>query len=408
MKSLRFRHYGLSVCVAVVMVAGCSGGSGTPLSPSVAGKTAEREHPDATYGVLYSFSGSGKGDGETPEATLTDVDGTLYGTTILGGADNDGTAFTIAPSGKETVLHSFGGSGDGAYPEAGFLSVNGTLYGTTMEGGTSGFGTVFSITPSGKEKVLHSFGRSKDGTYPVAGLINVNGMLYGTAANGGANDDGIVFSIAPTGRETVRYSFKGGSADGEDPHGGLVNVKGTLYGTTYEGGVGGDGTVFAITTSGKEKVLHSFFESSGDGAYPVTGLVYVKGMLYGTTTIGGVYCSPSRYCGTVFAISPAGKEAVLHSFGHSGDGEVPYAGLINVSGTLYGTTEFGGVNCSQFGCGTVFSITPSGKENVLLSFGGTDEGGYPEAGLLDAQGTFYGTTSGGGANNFGTVFSLNL
>ncbi|HEV3092058.1 MAG TPA: choice-of-anchor tandem repeat GloVer-containing protein [Candidatus Cybelea sp.] len=407
MKSLRFRPYGLSVCVAVVMAAGCGGGSGTPPTPAVAGKTAERAHPDATYGVLYSFAGSSKGDGETPEATLLEVEGKLYGTTILGGTNGDGTVFSVTPSGTETVLHSFGGSGDGAYPESGFLRVNGTLYGTTMEGGTSGYGTVFSITPSGKERVLHSFGRSKDGSYPVAGLINVNGTLYGTTANGGANDDGIVFSITPSGTENVLYSFKGGSADGEDPHAGLVNVSGTLYGTTYEGGARNEGTVFAITPSGKEKKLHSFLGNS-DGAFPVTGLVYVKGMLYGTTTVGGVYCSPSRYCGTVFAISPAGKEAVLHSFGHSGDGEVPFAGLINVSGTLYGTTEFGGVNCTQFGCGTVFSITPSGKENVLLSFGGTDEGGYPEAGLLNANDTYYGTTSGGGANNFGTVFSLKL
>jgi uncharacterized repeat protein (TIGR03803 family) len=304
------------------------------------------------------------------------------------------------------VLHSFGGSGDGAYPEAGLLSVKGTLYGTTMEGGTNSYGTVFSITPSGKEKVLHSFGSSGDGVYPVAGLVNVKGVLYGTAADGGANDDGIVFSITPAGTEAVIYSFKGGSADGEDPHAGLVIVKDALYGTAYEGGVSNDGTVFSITLSGKEKTLHSFFGGSGDGAYPVTGLVDVKGTLFGTTLVGGKYCSPSKYCGTVFAISPSGKEKVVHSFGGLGDGQVPYAGLLKVKGTLYGTTEFGGANCSRFGCGTVFSITPSGNENLLLSFGGPEEGGYPEAGLLNVKGTLYGTTSGGGANSDGTVFSL--
>ena len=402
--SLRFNRYALSVCVAAAVLAGCGGGSGTPLSPSIAGLTTERTRASVTYGVLYSFAGSGEGDGETPEATLIDVKGTLYGTTILGGKDGYGTIFSIAPSGTETVLHSFASSGDGAYPEAGLLNVKGTLYGTTMEGGANSYGTVFSITPSGKEKVLHIFGGSGDGVYPVAGLINVKGALYGTTANGGANGNGTVFSITPTGTETVLYSFKGGSADGEDPHAGLVDVSGTLYGTTYEGGANNYGTVFSITPSGKEKVLY-ILRGTGDGAYPVAGLVDVKGTLYGTTLKGGANCSSSGGCGTVFAVTPSGKETVIYSFySVSGDGYAPYAGLLNVKGTLYGTTEFGGARK----VGTIFSITPSGKESLVHIFGGSGDGGYPEAGLLNVKGTLYGTTSGGGANNYGMVFSLKL
>lgn len=368
---------------------------------------AEQTRSIPTFNVLYSFAGTGEGDGKTPEATPVNVNGTLYGTTILGGTDGDGIVFSMTPSGTEKVLHSFGASGDGAYPEASLLNVNGTLYGTTMEGGPDSYGTVFSITPSGTEKVLHTFGRSRDGLYPVAGLINVKGTLYGTTADGGANDDGIVFSITRAGRETVLYSFKGGSADGEDPHAGLVSVKDALYGTTYEGGAANDGTVFSVTLSGKEKVLHSFFGGSGDGAYPIAGLTDIKDTLFGTTLVGGTYCSPSRYCGTAFAISLSGKEAVLHSFGDLTDGQVPYAGLLAVKGILYGATEFGGANCSGPGCGTIFSITPSGREKVIHNFGGAagDEG-YPEAGLLNMRGTLYGTTSGGGANSDGTVFSL--
>jgi uncharacterized repeat protein (TIGR03803 family) len=358
--------------------------------------------------VLYSFAGSGEGDGEIPEATLINVKGTLYGTTIEGGTDGYGTVFSIAPSGTETVLHSFASSGDGAYPEATLIDVKGTLYGTTMEGGANSFGTVFSIMPSGKEKVLHIFGGSGDGVYPVAGLINAKGTLYGTTANGGANGDGTVFSIAPTGTETVLYSFKGGSADGEDPHAGLVNVNGTLYGTTYEGGANNYGTVFSITPSGKEKMLQGF-GSSRDGAYPVAGLINAKDTLYGTTLKGGANCSSSGGCGTIFAIKPSGGLTVLHSFGAGTDGRAPYAGLLNVKGALYGTTEFGGTNCTVHdGCGTVFSIAPSGNETVLHSFGGSGDGAYPEAGLLNVKGTIYGTTSGGGANNYGAVFSLKL
>jgi uncharacterized repeat protein (TIGR03803 family) len=127
------------------------------------------------YKVLLSFMGA---DGKYPEASLTDVNGTLYGTTDYGGQESLGTVFAITPSGTQTVVHSFKGSPkDGALPEAGLVNVNGTLYGTTTFGGgkgcggEDGCGTVFAITPSGKEMVLHSFGRSGDGAYPQAALL---------------------------------------------------------------------------------------------------------------------------------------------------------------------------------------------------------------------------------------------
>jgi uncharacterized repeat protein (TIGR03803 family) len=404
MKNVRLHRYGLSVCVAAAMLAGCAGGSGAPLSPSITRDTAGRTPRSVTYGVLYSFAGVRDGDGEIPEATLVNVNGTLYGTTIEGGTDTFGTVFSLTPSGMETVLHSFSGSADGEYPEAGLVNLDGTLYGTTSQGGTNVYGTVFSITPSGKEKILHGFGSSGDGEYPEAGLVNVNGTLYGTTSDGGANGDGTVFTITPAGAETVLYSFKGGFADGEDPFAGLVDINATLYGTTYEGGAGNDGTVFSITPSGKEKVLHSFLGGSGDGAYPVAGLAEVKGTLYATTEDGGQYCSASHPCGTICAITTSGKSTLLHSFGFGTDGGFPYAGLIDVNGTLYGTTEQGGGSKN----GTIFSITPSGKETELHSFGGPGDGAYPEAGLLNVKGTLYGTTAGAGANNHGTVFSLHL
>jgi uncharacterized repeat protein (TIGR03803 family) len=96
---------------------------------------------------------------------------------------------------------------------------------------------------------------------------------------------------------------------------------------------------------------------------------------------------------------------VLYSFaGGSGDGANPFAGLLNVNGTLYGTTEEGGA----YGYGTVFKITRRGTETVLHSFGGSGDGANPYAGLLKVNGTFYGTTARGGTNNDGTVFSLTL
>lgn len=104
-------------------------------------------------------------------------------------------------------------------------------------------------------------------------------------------------------------------------------------------------------------MLYSFVNNGADGTTPYARLVNVKGTLYGTTFYGGNACD----CGTVFSIDPvSGKEAVLHSFGDSPDGANPFANLINLKGTLYGVTYLGGktTNCGGHGCGTVFSIKP--------------------------------------------------
>ena len=155
------------------------------------------------------------------------------------------------------------------------------------------------------------------------------------------------------------YSFKGGSGDGEWPtQAALLDVNGMLYGTSKRGGTKNRGTVFSITTSGKESVLHSF-GGSGDGIYPYGGLIDVNGTLYGTTSNGGTVSCGVRYgnvhgCGTVFSITTSGEETVLHSFGAPKDGKYPYSGLINVNDTLYGTTTAGGAKDA----GIVFSLSP--------------------------------------------------
>ena len=402
MKSFNFKHYALCASMSFAMLAACGGGSGTPLSPSSALRvpSAERTDSNVRYKVLYSFGASA--DAANPYAGLINAKGILYGTTAYGGANGDGTVFSITPSGTETVLYSFkGGPGDGEYPFANLINVKGMLYGTTSQGGaycssTGGCGTVFSITPSGTETVLHSFGGSGDGNGPLASLINVKGMLYGTTMEGGANGDGTVFSITPSGTETVLYSFKGGSGDGEFPLAGLINVKGKFYGTTVYGDKSDDGTVFSITPSGRETVRHQF--KLLDGEHPYAGLINVNGTLYGTTHLGG-----GNGDGTVFSITPSRRYKSLYSFKGAGDGEYPYAGLINVNGTLYGTTIEGGAN----GDGTVFSTTPSGIETVLHSFGGSGDGQNPYyGGLINAKGKLYGTTYYGGAYGNGTVFRL--
>ena len=138
-------------------------------------------------------------------------------------------------------------------------------------------------------------------------------------------------------------------------------------------------------------------------ANPKAALIDVNGTLYGTTFHGGD--TKCKGCGTVFSITPSGVEKVLHSFSGPPDGAWPAAALINVNGTLYGTTAEGGTSggcrlgLPKRGCGTVYSISPSGSENVLFRLVGPATGSYPAASLIDVNGTLYGTTENGGGGH---------
>ncbi|MFY9663189.1 MAG: choice-of-anchor tandem repeat GloVer-containing protein [Candidatus Cybelea sp.] len=273
-------------------------------------------------------------------------------------------------------------------------------------GANRGFGTVFALTASGKETVLYSFaGGSTDGAYPYASLLDVNGVLYGTTQSGGAYNGGTLFAITPSGAETVLHSF-GSSGDGTDPMAPLIDVNGTLYGTTRYGGVissacaQGCGVVFSITASGAETVLHGFEGYPSDGAYPAAELLDVDGTLYGTTRAGGsVLCrgSSTSGCGTVFTIAASGQENVLFSFGAKHDDCCPSSGLTNVNGTLYGTTSY------KFG--KVFQISTTGSESSIHKFKGYN-GAKPLGGLIDVGGALYGITVRGGKSDRGTVFAV--
>jgi uncharacterized repeat protein (TIGR03803 family) len=317
---------------------------------------------------------------------------------------------------KSTVLYSFSGGSDGLAPTSGVIEDKaGNLYSTTDAGGSSDHGTVFKLAPNGKETVLYSFAGGSDGEYPQAGLAeDARGNFYGTTTQGGSDDLGTVFKLAPDGTETVLHSFAGGYNDGSSPLAGvIVDAKGNLYGTTQDGGStvcpGTCGVVFEITSNGRERIIYKF-AGSPDGAYPLSSLLMDKaGNLYGTTLGGGVqsdFCGVG--CGTVFELSPAGKnswsETVIYSFqGDGNDTTNPWANVIaDSAGNLYGTATLGGNynDCHFGGCGAVFELSPAGQgvwtENVLYIFTGGKDGDTPYAGLVrDAAGNLYGTTFSG-------------
>lgn len=378
--------------------------------------------PAQTFTVLHNFAGVP--DGASPYAgLLLDANGNLYGTTTQGGSlAGSGTVFELDSTGAERVLYRFNGP-DGSNPTGSLIRDSaGNLYGTTLLGGTSFLGNVFKLDPSGRLTVLYSFAGQPDGASPYSGLIRDQaGNLYGTTIAGGGgtcvgvagapDGCGTVFKLDPTGDETLLHSFSG-SPDGAEPYAGLIaDQAGNLYGATSFGGSGsctasgeptGCGTVFKLDKSGTLTVLYSF-QDDKDGNYPSGTLVMdAAGNLYGTTYQGGAFGQ-----GAVFRLDSSGHETILHSFKlyPTHDGERPNAGLtIGPSGILYGTTLFGGTT----GEGTLFAVTPTGKEGVIYSFDAKSEQ-LPYAGVVrDQSGNLYGTTQFGGDKSCfcGVVFRL--
>lgn len=370
--------------------------------------------------ILYSFANAP--DGAYPSASLLmDHKGNFYGTTGGGGTLQGGTIFRLDPSGTETALYNFPPNSQNNPDPMGALvsDRHGNLYGSTWEGGSASGGTVFRLAPNGQETDLHVFtGQGGDGFLSKAGvIIDKKGNLYGTTIMGGASGSGFsghgtVYKVDPSGNESVLYSFTG-NEDGGYPYASLVlDAKGNLYGTTYEGGdlscqaPYGCGTVFKVDPAGNETVLYSFTGAYPDyGISPVGGLVRDKsGNLYGTTAYGGT----ASYHGNVFKLTPTGDITNLYSFtGSNGDGDWPSSNLtLDGRGNLYGATNYGGSPNCNIGCGVVFRVSPDGQETILYTFTGS-ETGFEPSGLIRHGGHLYGTTSNGGTFNVGTIFTIN-
>ncbi len=225
-----------------------------------------------------------------------------------------------------TDFYNFRGDERGRTHRRSCREREGNFYGTTYLGGDLGCkhpygcGTVFKINmTTAKETVLYRFAKSgADGAYPFGGVIrDTAGTLYGTTHFGGAHYFGAVFKLSKTGKETVLYSFKG-PPDGNRPNGGVVqDAAGNLYGTTASGGAFGYGTVFKLSKTGTETVLHSFAGYPSDGATPLstTLLMGTEGSLYGVTSEGGsgkAGCNDPSGCGVVYKLSKSGVMTVSY------------------------------------------------------------------------------------------------
>ncbi len=418
------------------------------------------------YIEIHSFPGS-DGNGLQLSRLREASDGALYGTTTIGGSSNVGSVYKVAKDGSDfTTLISFKDhNGDGGYPFARVAEgSDGALYGTTQAGGVNDVGTVYKINKDGTGyRVLLSFSATGQGPRQPGGLIaSSDGALYGTSTSGGSNNLGTVYKLSQNGTGLgVLRTFTGAPGDGAVPIGELLEGSdGVIYGTTLRGGATNEGTIFRLNKDGTAyRVLRSFSLTTTSGQEPRSALVEGSdGTLYGaaygaTLTLGNdsgtlfrinkdgtgyqdiwsfspgpggtkpfglvagndrtLYGTAqmwgSRRAGTVFKVANDGTGfGVLHTFSpDGGDGEYPQASVLSASdGKLYGTTSSGGAE----DLGTIFSCNNDGSGyTVLKSFSFADgDGQFPRGALIDGRdGILYGTTEKGGAKGFGTVYKIN-
>jgi len=314
--------------------------------------TVSRLAPDGTISVVYAFTDGH--DGYSPFAgVIQGTDGNLYGTTYYGGTNNQGSVFKLTLDGQFTQLHEFTtDSNDPKDPYAGLVQApDGMLYGTTrLGGGKSDKGAIFRLAIDGTGyEVLHRF-NGGDGQDPQGRLaVGPDGQLYGTTMLGGSDNRGVIFRLSTAGDYTVLYSFPklgdflGGiatNAVGANPRSGLLlAADGAFYGTAYQGGTYGNGTLYRATINGDSlqlDVVHQFQGWGFDAGFPLaTPVQGPDGSFYGTSEKGGY-----TNFGAAWKVAPDGTATMLHAFsGSVTDGESPYGSLLFANGTLYAATD---------------------------------------------------------------------
>lgn len=321
------------------------------------------------YTTLYSFLGVPDGSGPAFGSVAIGSDGRLYGTTESGGVF--GTLWTAQPAAtcsstsclwRDTVLHRFGSGQDGSQPIGGLvLDAAGNVYGTLNLGGANANGAVFEATRTGliwNERLLYSFTGGTDAVNPVAGVaLDPAGNLYGTTSFGGANGVGAVYQLVKSQegfRESVIYNFQGAS-DGQNPVGGVIlDQAGNLYGTTFDGGDNGGGTVYELMPSRQGWTFTTLYSFSGGFGGPYNDLTWdANGNLYGITNGDGAFG-----LGSVFKLTPGNGGWTLtdlHDFAGGNDGASPYGRVaVDSHGNVFGTAAVGGSDNQ----GVAFEITP--------------------------------------------------
>ncbi|QCK14690.1 MBG domain-containing protein [Mangrovivirga cuniculi] len=382
------------------------------------------------------------------------IDGYYYGVTTEGGNNEKGTIFRVTKDWTTyEILHHFS-SGDSPSGQVLLNEAGDRLYGQTSNGGTNNSGLIYSIDIDGTDfTILHEFTNST-GSNPNGQLIMSNGILFGVARSGGTNSDGVIFKVNTDGTGySVIHNFNN-ALTGSNPRAGLIEIEGVLYGTAYNGGANGSGTIFKIEKDGSMMAVIADLPS--DASNPSTKLTYGSdNVIYGTTENGG-----NNDAGSFFKLQPNGSGFEVFKIFNSTNGADPSASIIELSGTeILGTTFSGG----DFDAGVLYKVNKDGtgytklidfnpasnrskprgniiktslntliiplsqqSESIITNpFGGFVQSNFsgsistefymPETGGFDLQtsiikasdGKYYGSTLRGGTYDLGVIFSVN-
>ncbi len=335
-------------------------------------------------------------------------DGFLYGCTVNRGPGGGGSIYRVRTNGADyAVLRSFDRANDGAEPTGGVIvGSDGAVYGTTFRGGRQDSGVVFRVARDGSDyRVLHHFASSNDCRNPQSELLEAkDGWLYGTTTGGGGNARGGVFKIRRdgTGYMIVTGFFSGQRDDPQRPVGGLIQLPdGAFAGTTRQGGLKDNGTIFRLEASGKFIVLKSLGLVADGIMQPEGTLLFGSdGLLYGTCTLGG-----TTGAGAVFRLAADGSGfAIVHHFGTTVDSaRQPSAGLVEAAdGSLLGTSFAGG----SANLGAIYRLKREGGGCETLHSMGVDGNRSRSVLTPGSPGRFYSATLNGGRNGFGVVYEL--
>jgi hypothetical protein len=448
----RIRRFAGGIAALLIIVTPVASVTPTALADNSTGPRFTVEHP----------FGNAPGDGWQPWGSPTLVNGRLWGRTTYGGSNNQGAViWSMVPGKPKTyrVEHSFGGRAtavgggsvaDVANPHHDWLRVGPdghTLFGAALWGSDGGQGGVYSFdTVSRTYRVLHGFagigktnpgGVAEDGANPHSNAVPIQvvdsrgakkTVLIGMTAAGGTEGNGSLYQMDLDGSHfRILHSFI--PAEGDVPHGFVIQRGSTIYGMTRLGGItpaasafasaedfsnyaDGNGVVFRYDLkSGTYRILHGFSYAGPlaaptlpggvvDGAVPDHGgLVFSNNRLWGLTTQGG-----TNGGGVVFSMRPDGSDyRINHTFGApalAGDLSQPHGTLMpGPNGMLYALTSLGGATAS----GGVLRVNPrNGNYRLVYSFaagaGGVDGIDNPVV-TQDANGriVLYGMTKLGGA-----------
>ena len=377
------------------------------LSPSVSAEV-RYSGPEANYTILHHFDGLNTGSDPYRVGVTLGRDRSIYGVALSGGRRpngnyGNGVVYKIDNRGKFKVLHVFDGISGGSPAAAVTLAQDGSIYGTTYMGGKQPFdtGTVYKIDPAGKFRVLHSFDINTEGRTSSEVALAADGSLYGTTFTFGTGlaqkDPATVFKLSADGKYRIIHRFN--EASRELPVGGIsIGADGSLYGATIYGNPATKGSVYKIGSNGRYQVVYRF--TQGYQGNPNSGLTLgADGSLYGTTSSGGFY----GY-GTVYRINEKGEYAILHHFNGT-NGASPVAVTFGRDGKLYGIAS------SVVNNGSLPEPGPSllyrlGLDRTFSMLGAFKNPDVQSKLALAPDGNFYGTERSGGLYDSGTVFRI--